>query len=164
MTTADLCDQNPPGLQIAEPLFRDYGGRLSFEGRVRTVKAHEDNSLVRQALEEPGQGAVLVVDGGGSLRCAMVGDMLGELAVRNGWSGLVIFGCVRDSQALGALELGVKALTTHPQKSQKRNEGQRDIPVRFAGVLFEPGQRLVADPDGVVVLSHPREFSIQAEP
>lgn len=154
MSTADLCDQNPPGLQIAEPLFRDFGGRAAFEGRVRTVKVHEDNSLVRQALEEPGDGAVLVVDGGGSLRCALLGDMLGDLAVRNGWSGLVIFGCVRDSQALGRLELGVKALATHPQKSTKRNEGQRDIPVRFAGVAFEPGQRLVADCDGLVVMPH----------
>lgn len=149
---ADLCDQDPPGLQVAEPVFRDYGGRLAFQGPVRTVKVHEDNSLVRKALEQAGQGAVLVVDGGGSLRCALLGDQLGELAVRNGWAGLVIYGCVRDATALAHLELGIKALAAHPRKSVKRDRGESDVMVRFAGVRFEPGQHLVADPDGVAVI------------
>lgn len=151
LSCADLCDRDPPGLQVAEPVFRDYGGRLAFEGPVRTVKVHEDNSFVRRALEQPGQGAVLVVDGGGSLRCALLGDQLGELAVRNGWAGLVIYGCVRDASALSRLELGIKALATHPRKSVKRDRGESDLVVRFAGVRFEPGQHLVADLDGVAV-------------
>ena len=149
--TADLCDEHADELQVAEPMFIDFGGRDRFHGPISTLKAFEDNSLVRRALEEPGNGRVLVVDGGGSLRRAMVGDQLGLLAVNNGWNGILVYGCIRDSEAFAELDLGVKALATHPLKTVKRNEGQRDISVRFAGVDFIPGEYLYADADGVVV-------------
>lgn len=150
--TTDVCDREPPGLQVAESLFLDFGGRTSFHGPIRTLKVHEDNSLVRAALESPGEGCVLVVDGGGSRRCALVGDLLGELGVRNGWAGIVVYGCVRDTEALRRLDLGVKALAAHPLKSVKRGVGEKDVPVRFAGVLFTPGQMLVADRDGMLTM------------
>ncbi len=149
--TADLYDEHGERLQVALPLFRDYGGRRRFCGPVSTVKAFEDNTLVRAALEEPGEGRVLVVDGGGSLRCAMVGDNLARLGIDNGWSGIVVHGCIRDSGPIGEMAIGVKAMATNPRKSVKRGEGRRDIPVRFAEVLFEPGHWLYADEDGIVV-------------
>ena len=148
--TADLCDAHSDTVEIAEPLFCDFGGRETFHGVISTVKSFEDNSLVRQALEGRGQSRVLVVDGGGSMRCAMVGDQLGVLALENGWSGIVINGCVRDSAELMELDLGVRALATHPLKSVKRGEGRSDIVVRFAGVHFVPGHYLYADADGVL--------------
>ena len=152
---ADLCDAHDPDLQVAEPRLVDFGGSTRFGGSIRTVKAFEDNSLVRQALSEPGEGQVLVVDGGGSLCCAMLGDRLGALAVNNGWQGVVLNGCVRDTEELSRLSLGVRALAAHPRKSLKRNEGQRDVVVRFLGVAFEPGHHLYADRDGLVVSSGP---------
>ncbi len=150
-TTADLCDQHSEKLQIAEPLLVDFGGMERFAGSIVTLKLFEDNSLVRATLEEPGSGRVLVVDGGGSLRCALLGDQLAELAVRNQWSGIVIFGAIRDSAAIAELPLGVKALDTHPLKSVKRDQGERDVPVHFAGVRFLPGHYLYADGDGIVL-------------
>lgn len=149
--TTDLCDAFSDRLQVAEPIFRDFGGRTSFHGSIETVKAFEDNSLVRSTLEGPGEGRVLVVDAGGSMRCAMLGDMLAELGVKNGWAGVVMFGCIRDSAAIAQIMLGVKALAVMPKKSEKRGEGQRGVPVRFAGVGFEPGAMLYADEDGIVV-------------
>jgi len=149
--TADLCDDHADQLQIAEPLFRDYGGLEAFSGPIATIKAFEDNSQVRIALETPGRGRVLVVDGGGSRRCAMVGDQLALLAHQNNWNGIVMYGCVRDSKDIAEIPIGLKALTTHPLKSQKRNEGQRDITVRFAGVDFIPGHHIYADADGIVM-------------
>jgi regulator of ribonuclease activity A len=149
--TADLCDANPDAVQVADPLFGDFGGEDAFSGPIATVRAPEDNSLVRQALEEPGGGRVLVVDGGGSMRCALLGDQLAELAVKNGWAGVVVNGCVRDSAEIAGMALGVKALGTHPLKSEKRNQGQREVPVRFAGVTFVPGHHLYADADGIVL-------------
>jgi len=149
--TADLCDDHEDELQVAAPIFRDYGGLDRFFGPISTVKAHEDNSLVREAVAEPGGGRVLVIDGGGSLRRAMLGDLLAEKAATNGWAGVVIHGCLRDSEAIGQLKLGVKAMGTLPLKTAKRGEGQRDIPVRFADVTFTPGHWLYADPDGVIV-------------
>ncbi|HXH02239.1 MAG TPA: ribonuclease E activity regulator RraA [Candidatus Competibacteraceae bacterium] len=151
LKTADLCDQHAEYLQIAEPVFGDFGGRSAFHGRITTLKAFEDNSLVREILKEPGQGRVLVVDGGGSLRCAMLGDQLAELAEKNGWEGVVINGCIRDSAEIAQIDLGVKALGTHPLKTIKRGAGERDVPVRFAGVSFIPGHWLYADEDGIVV-------------
>ncbi|MCG5534912.1 ribonuclease E activity regulator RraA [Ectothiorhodospira mobilis] len=151
--TADLCDEHPgEDLRICEPVFRDYGGEKAFCGEVVTLKCFEDNSLVRTLLERGGRGRVLVVDAGGSLRCAMLGDQLALLAVKNGWSGVVIYGCIRDARACAELPLGIKALATHPLKTQKRGEGREDIPVRFAGVRFNPGDLLFADEDGIVVL------------
>ncbi|MBF5043193.1 RraA family protein [Aggregicoccus sp. 17bor-14] len=152
-TTADLCDAHAgePDFQVAEPGFLDFGARRSFHGAIATVRAPEDNSLVREALEEPGGGRVLVVDGGGSRRCALVGDMLAALAQKNGWAGVLVNGCIRDAGEVARTAVGVKALGTHPLKSGKRNEGQRDVEVRFAGVTFRPGAHLYADVDGVVV-------------
>lgn len=149
--TADLCDLHAGELQICEPLFRDYGGRLCFSGPIRTVKCFEDNSRVREALESPGEGHVLVVDAGGSRRCAMLGDNLAQLAIDNGWSGVLLYGCIRDSADIGRMPIGVKALATHPLKSEKRGEGLRDVELRFAGVCFRPGAWLYADGDGVIV-------------
>jgi regulator of ribonuclease activity A len=148
--TTDLCDAHED-VQVAEPQLRHFGGAARFAGQITTLKLFEDNTLVRSALEEPGAGRVLVVDGGGSLRCALVGDQIGELAARNGWSGLVVFGCVRDSAELGRLPIGIMAIGTHPRRSVKRGEGQRDLPVRFLGVSFRPGQQLYADDDGLIV-------------
>ncbi|MDY6942739.1 MAG: ribonuclease E activity regulator RraA [Pseudomonadota bacterium] len=151
LATTDLCDAYSDQLQVVEPLFRDFGGRVHFHGAIATLKVFEDNSLVRRALETPGEERVLVVDGGGSLRCALLGDQLGELAVENGWAGIVVYGCIRDSDAIGQLDLGVKAITTHPLKSVKRGGGQENIDVRFLGVTFRPGAWLYADADGIVV-------------
>ncbi|HXF08041.1 MAG TPA: ribonuclease E activity regulator RraA [Candidatus Acidoferrales bacterium] len=151
LATTDLSDAHPSAVQAADPIFRDYGGRRAFHGPMTTLKLFEDNALVRTALEEPGSGRVLVIDGGGSMRCALLGDQLAELAVRHEWAGVVVFGCIRDSEAIGQLPLGVKALATHPLKSIKRGEGQRDLPVRFAGVTFRPGAWLYADADGLLI-------------
>lgn len=152
--TTDLCDQHP-SVSVVDPLFRDYGGTKAWSGRIATVKVHEDNVLVRAALEEPGAGRVLVVDGGGSLRCALLGDQIALLAQKNGWAGLLVFGAIRDSKAVGALPIGVKALGTNPLKSKKKGAGDRDIPVTFAGVTFTPDAFLYADEDGVVISPKP---------
>lgn len=153
--TAELYDEHGDALQVAEPLLRDYGGKRSFHGPISTVKVHEDNLLVRQTLEESGKGRVLVVDGGGSLRCALVGDRLAQLALDNGWAGLVIHGCIRDSAIIAHIPIGVRALNTNPAKSVKRGAGERNEPVRFAGTSFKPGAYLYADADGIVVAERP---------
>lgn len=153
LSTADLCD-NYPDVQVCAPLFRDYGGTTAFHGAITTLKVFEDNARVRAALEQPGDGRVLVVDGGGSLRCALVGGRLGELAATMGWSGIIVNGCVRDRLELAAHAVGVKALATHPRKSEKGlHSGAIDRTVAFAGVSFMPGAWLYADSDGVVVSS-----------
>jgi regulator of ribonuclease activity A len=148
--TADLCDAHPDQLQICDPGLSGFGGRARFSGRISTIKCFEDNSLVREALAEPGDGRVLVVDAGGSMRCAMLGDMLAANAVENGWSGVVMNGLIRDSAEIAGMGLGVKALGTHPLKSVKKGVGERDVPVRFAGVTFIPGEFVYADEDGIV--------------
>jgi regulator of ribonuclease activity A len=150
-TTPDLCDAHPEGVAIARPIFRSFGGRRSVCGPIATVRCFEDNSRVREALEEPGAGRVLVIDGGGSLRCALVGDQLGVLGARNGWAGVLVHGCVRDTPALGAMDFGVFALAAHPLKSVKRGMGERDVAVSFAGVTFRAGAVLYADADGIIV-------------
>lgn len=154
VATADLYDQYGEDLQIAAPMFRDFGGDIAFEGPVVTLKVFEDNSLVRSALEEPGDGRVLVVDGGGSLRCALVGDMLAELGRKNGWAGIVVYGCVRDADVMAGMSIGIKALATNPRKSVKKGEGARDLILRFADLVVQPGQYLYADRDGIVVAPH----------
>jgi regulator of ribonuclease activity A len=151
LKTADLCDQFIDELEVCEPLFGDFGGELRFAGQIATIKCFEDNSLVREITGEAGNGRVLVIDAGGSLRRAVVGDMLAKKAVDNGWVGIVVYGCIRDSAALSAMPIGVKALGTHPVKTDKRGEGQRDLAVRFGGVTFRPGDWLYADEDGIVV-------------
>ena len=154
-TTADLCDEHGGGVQVARPLLRAYGGVSAFCGPIATVQVQNDNTSVRLRLQEPGQGRVLVVDGGGSLDCALVGDQLAQLAVDNGWAGIVVHGCIRDSAAIGAMKLGVLALATLPRKSEKRGPGLHDTPVQFAGVTFTPGHYLYADADGIVVAEKP---------
>ncbi|RPI16219.1 MAG: RraA family protein [Lysobacterales bacterium] len=151
--TADLCDAHGDQMQVCEPLFTAYGGRRAFHGPVSTVRCFEDNSRVKEAVESPGEGRVLVVDGGGSRRRALLGGNLGVAAVKNGWSGVIVYGCIRDSAELAPLPLGVRALGTMPLRSEKRGEGERDVPVRFAGVTFRPGDHVYVDEDGVV-LSH----------
>ncbi|MGF1646825.1 MAG: ribonuclease E activity regulator RraA [Kineosporiaceae bacterium] len=154
--TADVYDElherHGTTLQSCPLQFRDLGGRRRFQGPVRTVRCHEDNALLKSVLSGPGDGAVLVVDGGGSLGTALVGDVIAGLAVANGWAGLVIHGAVRDSVALGGLPLGVKALGTNPRTSAKTGAGEVDVPVELGGVVMMPGDRLWADEDGVLVL------------
>jgi len=148
--TADLCDEYTESLQICEPGFSHFGGRSRFFGQISTIKCFEDNSLVRDAVGEPGEGRVLVVDAGGSLRCAMLGDLLAAKAAANGWSGVLMNGLIRDSVDIAQMDLGVMALGTYPLKSVKRGLGERDVVVRFAGVNFVPGEYLYADEDGIV--------------
>lgn len=151
LLTTDLSDAHPEA-QVCEPVFRDFGGKAEFHGPIRTLKVFEDNALVRATLETPGQGHVLVVDAGGSMRCAVVGGNLGALAVKNGWAGLVVNGCVRDTRELGTQAVGIKALAAHPRKSEKGlHSAQADRVVTFAGVTFRPGAWLYADADGVLV-------------
>lgn len=153
--TTDLSDAHPEA-QVADPVFGDFGGVPAFHGPVVTVKVFEDNTMVRALLEERGNGQVLVVDGGGSARCALVGGNLGQLGVDNGWAGIVVNGFVRDSEELGEQEIGIKALGTHPRKSEKGlHTGHRNRTVSFAGVTFKPGQWLYADADGIVVSDTP---------
>jgi len=151
--TTDLSDAYPE-LPVADPIFRAFGQHARFAGPIATLKVFEDNALVRATLETAGAGRVLVVDGGGSLRCALVGGQLGELAVKNNWVGIVVWGCVRDSVELNAQAVGIRALTTHPKKSVKGSGGKADLPVRFAGVDFLPGHWLYADEDGIIVAPH----------
>lgn len=147
--TADLSDAHGESLVVADPIFRDFGSAPRFAGPIATVKVFEDNALVRRRLETDGEGRVLVVDGGGSLRRALVGDVLASLAVANGWAGLVVYGCVRDSAALATMGIGIKALATHPRRSEKTGAGSLDVAVTFAGVTFTPGAWLYADADGI---------------
>ncbi|MBI2305993.1 MAG: ribonuclease E activity regulator RraA [Rhodocyclales bacterium] len=157
--TPDLCDEFEAelgkSLRVVAPMFKRYGARNAFSGQIATLKLFEDNSLVRTAFAEDGRGKVLVIDGGGSLRCALVGDQLAILAQQNGWEGVVVYGCIRDSADIAGIDLGVRALDTHPQKSIKKNVGDRDLAVTFGGVTFHPGEYLYADEDGVLVSSKP---------
>ncbi|MCG8324443.1 MAG: ribonuclease E activity regulator RraA [Thiotrichales bacterium] len=150
-TTADLYDEHGEDLRVAMPVFRDYGGKTSFSGPISTVKCFEDNSLVRTALEEPGDGRVLLVDGGESMRCALVGDMLARLGADNGWAGVIVSGCVRDSVVMRDIAIGIKAMATNPRKSVKQGVGERDVAVSIAGIDCRPGEYVYADPDGVVI-------------
>ncbi|MDR2871429.1 MAG: ribonuclease E activity regulator RraA [Xanthomonadaceae bacterium] len=155
MKTCDLCDQFEERVRVLLLPLRDYGGRVGFSGTVSTIRAWEDNSKVRDAVNEPGQGRVLVIDGGGSLRRSMLGDQLAEKAVANGWAGVVVFGAIRDSEAIGKLALGVKALATCPRKTDKLGQGQRDVPLEIGGLTIRPGEWLCADEDGVILADAP---------
>ncbi len=149
--TADLFDAYAETLQVVSPLFNSYGGKTKFSGEIVTIKCHEDNSLVAEQVKTQGKGKVLVVDGGGSLRRALFGDNLAKNAVDNGWGGLVIFGCIRDSTIINEMQIGIKALNTNPAKTEKRNEGQLNIPVSFGNTTFKPGAFIYSDEDGIVV-------------
>jgi regulator of ribonuclease activity A len=150
-TTADLCDGYPELVQVAEPVFREYGGLSKFSGPIDTLSVLEDNALVRQVLESAGGGRVLVIDGGGSLRAALVGGRLASVAHTNGWAGLVIHGCIRDSAELNHIPIGIRALHSMPLRSDKKGVGKRGGRLSFAGVAFVPGAFLYADADGIVV-------------
>ena len=150
--TADLCDERGDAAAVLEPGFHEYGGRSRFSGPVATLRVPEDNALVRSILSNPGQGRVLVVDGGGSRRCALVGGNLGALAEANGWAGVVVNGCVRDVAELRLCRIGVRALATHPRKSGKQGLGERDVELTFAGATIRPGDWLCADEDGIVIV------------
>lgn len=152
-TTADLCDAHSEDnhFQIAEPLLKSYGGRSRFCGQITTVKVFEDNVLIRSVLEQKIENRVLVVDGGGSHRCALLGADLAKLAIANGWQGVVIHGCIRDSEIIDQLPIGIRALHTHPLKSHKKDHGDRELVVTFAGVNFKQNHFLYADGDGIIV-------------
>lgn len=150
-STADLYDEHGDALQSLALQLRDLGGRAAFEGPIRTVRCFQDNQLVKQLLATPGDGAVLVIDGSGSLGTALMGDLIAASAVANGWAGVLIHGAIRDSVAIGRLPLGVKALGTNPRKSGKTGSGEVDVVLRFGDVEFRPGARLYADEDGVLV-------------
>jgi len=154
-STCDLYDTIGGAARVLPPLFQDFGGRPRFAGVIATVRCFEDNSRVKEILATPGRGKVLVVDGGGSQRCALMGDLIAKSAVDNGWEGVVIYGCIRDRVALRDLALGIKALAAIPRKSERRGEGQIQLPIEIAGVACRPGDRLVADEDGVIILDPP---------
>lgn len=155
-STCDLCDAHKAdtsgAFRVLPPVFRDFGGINKFAGVVVTIKCFEDNSLVKAAVESAGEGRVLVVDGGGSLRRALLGGNLGTAAAKNGWAGVLVDGCVRDIDELKTCRVGIRALAAMPLPTEKRNEGQRDVPVQVQGVWLRPGDRLFADADGIVVL------------
>ena len=158
-STCDLCDTHKAAtdgaFHVLPPVFRDFGKRSRFAGLVSTVKCFEDNSVVKAALESPGEGRVLVVDGGGSVRRALVGGNIGASAARNGWAGVVVNGCVRDVTELAECDVGIRALAVIPLPTERRNEGQRDVPVLIDGVWVRPGDWLVADADGIVIMTKP---------
>ncbi|MGQ9927886.1 MAG: ribonuclease E activity regulator RraA [Chloroflexaceae bacterium] len=152
--TTDLSDAHPEA-QVGEPLLRHFGGVSSFGGPIETLRVFEDNTLVRAILEQPGNGRVLVVDGGGSLRCALLGEHLAAMAAGNGWAGVVLHGCVRDTTQLRQIALGVMALASSPRRSVKRGEGERGVALHIAGLTLHPGHYLYADEDGIVVAEQP---------
>lgn len=152
VSTADLYDERGEDLASCETQFRSFGGREHFSGAISTIRCANDNGLVKRVLTStPGGGRVLVVDGGGSMASALMGDLIATAAVENGWEGVIIHGPVRDSVALAGLELGIKALGTNPRKSAKEGVGDLDVPVTFGGVTFIPGRHLWADADGILV-------------
>jgi regulator of ribonuclease activity A len=155
--TPDLCDQfaDTHRLQIAEPLLRPFGGHAAFSGRIATLKVFEDNVKIREILEEKSEGGVLVVDGGGSHRCALLDAEQARLACDNGWQGIIVYGCIRDSVEISRLPIGIRALHTHPLKSHQRGGGERDTLITFAGVNFRTGHWLYADEDGIVATEKP---------
>ncbi len=149
--TADLCDVHSDSIQIAQPGMLSYGSKARFAGRIVTIKLFEDNSMLRDMLANNGKGQVIVVDGGASMRCALLGDILAGMAVNNGWNGLVINGCIRDSADIATMNIGIKALGTHPLKSFKKGIGEINVPVNFANIEFSPGSFLYSDEDGIIV-------------
>lgn len=153
LSTCDLSDQHGDKARIPAPVFRDFGGRTRFSGAAVTVKCFEDNSRIKELLATPGAGRVLVVDGGGSTRCALLGDMIAKDAVVNGWEGVVVYGCVRDTAVLATLDLGIKAIGVMPRRSTRRGEGTTQIVIDVAGIQVAEGDLVVGDEDGLVVLA-----------
>ncbi len=151
VATADLADEIGPEIRSCDTQFIQFGGRAEFAGRITTIRCFQDNLLVKQTLSTPGEGKVLVVDGGASVHTALVGDIIAGRGVDNGWAGVIVNGAVRDSAILRTLEIGVKALGTNPRKSTQTGTGEQDVPVEFGGISFVPGEMLYSDSDGVVV-------------
>jgi len=151
IVTPDLCDEYPDLVQVLSPMLHNFGGVDAFGGEIVTVKCFEDNSVVKEQVGLPGQGKVMVVDGGGSMRNALLGDMLAEKAAENGWEGIIIYGCIRDVDVIRQTKLGVQAIATHPRKTEKRGIGDLNIPVTFGGITFVPGQYVYADNNGVII-------------
>jgi len=151
ISTPDICDDFEGQVRVLDPVFNNYGGLDSFFGEAVTIKCFEDNSVVKKLVGTEGKGRVIVMDGGGSLRRAILGDMLAEKAASNGWAGLVINGCIRDCDEIAQIDLGVKALNTHPMKTEKRGLGDLNASVTFAGQTIEPGDWVYADNNGIVV-------------
>jgi len=149
--TPDLCDEYPELVQVVEPMFGNFGARDSFGGEIVTVKCFEDNSKVKELVDTDGKGKVMVVDAGGSMRRACLGDMLAEKAANNGWEGIIMYGCIRDVDVIAEIDLGVQALGSHPMKTDKRGLGDINVPVTFGGVTFTPGEFVYADNNGVIV-------------
>ena len=155
IATADLMD-NHPNLPVLEPIMQDFGGKAFFCGQIKTISCFEDNTKVRERLEtEDGTGKVLVIDGGASKKCALVGDNIALLAIKNNWAGIIVNGCIRDSQLIGTMDIGLKALATMPRKSIKSDQGFLDVEVYFGGVRFVPNEYIYCDTDGVVVSKDP---------
>jgi regulator of ribonuclease activity A len=158
--TTDICDAHEELitkglLRVCAPIFKSFGGLTKFQGSAVTLKVFEDNTWVRTLLDEPGQGRVLVIDGGGSLRCALVGGNLGVLAEKNSWAGILVNGCIRDTRELASSKVGIRALAVHPQKSNKRNVGERDLVIDFAGTVVSLGDMIYVDEDGILVSDKP---------
>ncbi len=153
--TPDLCDLHADLVRVLEPMLVNYGGCEAFSGEIVTVKCFEDNSLVKEQLNTPGADKVLVVDGGGSMRRALLGDMIAESAVKQGWQGVIIYGCIRDVSAISEMPLGVQAMACVPVKTEKRGIGDLNVPVCFGGVTFNPGEYVYADSNGVLVSAQP---------
>lgn len=151
--TADLVDEIYPDVRSCDLQLHNYGGVTSFAGPITTVRCFEDNALLKSILSTPGDGGVLVVDGGGSLHTALVGDIIAGLAAENGWAGVIVHGAVRDAAALRTIDVGIKALGTNPRKGTKTGAGERDIDVAFGGVTFTPGEIAYSDEDGIVVVA-----------
>jgi len=151
--TADLVDDIGPDVRSCDVQFRQFGRRTEFAGPIRTVRCHQDNALLKSVLSEAGEGGVLVIDGGGSLHTALVGDVIADLARANDWAGLIVNGAVRDAAALRGLDLGIKALGTNPRKSSKTGAGQRDVTISLGGVDFVPGDIAYSDDDGIVIVA-----------
>lgn len=161
-TTCDLYDEFGDRARVIGSQLHDYGGKRAFAGPAFTIKCFEDNSLVRETIQSPGNQRVLVIDGGGSHRCALLGDMLAKAALANGWAGIVVDGCVRDTAQLHALDIGIKARGSTPRKSHKLGEGQRDLPVTIMSVAILPGDGIFADADGIIILN-PADADIAAK-
>ena len=158
IVTPDLCDKYEDLVEVVEPMFQNFGGIDAFGGEIVTVKCFEDNSIVKEQVGLSGQGRVMVVDGGGSKRNALLGDMLAEKAAENGWSGLIIYGCIRDVDVIRQTQLGVQALACNPRKTEKRGLGDLNVEVKFGGVVFKPGHYVYADNNGVIVSPEPLEM------
>lgn len=155
ISTPDLCDDHPDSVRVLEPIFKNYGGKTSFGGEVVTIKCFEDNSRVKESAATPGKGKVMVVDGGGSLKKALLGDLIAEDALNNGWEGFIIYGCIRDAGPIMNMQIGVKALNSIPLKTQRKGVGEKDIEISFAGVTFKPGEYIYSDTTGIIVSSEP---------